>query len=57
MVPPGRSGTVAEVPGLVSYPAGPESGFVTGASLTIDGGLTALLGMLTGLTAPQGPAG
>jgi 3-oxoacyl-[acyl-carrier protein] reductase len=26
---------------IVAYLAGPESGFVTGASLTIDGGFTA----------------
>ncbi len=27
--------------GLVAYLAGPEAGFVTGASLTIDGGFAA----------------
>jgi len=26
---------------MVAYPASPEAGFVTGASLTIDGGFTA----------------
>ncbi len=36
-----RYGDVAEVAGLVAYLAGPESGFMTGASLTIDGGFTA----------------
>jgi 3-oxoacyl-[acyl-carrier protein] reductase len=30
-----------EIAGLVAYLAGPEAGFVTGASLTIDGGFTA----------------
>ncbi|WP_306324180.1 MULTISPECIES: SDR family oxidoreductase [unclassified Streptomyces] len=30
-----------EIAGLVSYLAGPESGYITGASLTIDGGFTA----------------
>lgn len=36
-----RYGTGDEVAGMVAYLAGPESGFVTGASLTIDGGFTA----------------
>jgi len=36
-----RYGGVDEVAGLVAYLAGPEAGFVTGASLTIDGGFTA----------------
>ena len=30
-----------EIAGLVAYLAGPEAGFVTGASLTIDGGFAA----------------
>jgi NAD(P)-dependent dehydrogenase (short-subunit alcohol dehydrogenase family) len=30
-----------EVAAMVAYLAGPEAGFVTGASLTIDGGFTA----------------
>jgi 3-oxoacyl-[acyl-carrier protein] reductase len=30
-----------EIAALVAYLAGPEAGFVTGASLTIDGGFTA----------------
>jgi 3-oxoacyl-[acyl-carrier protein] reductase len=38
MVPLRRLATPAEVAGLVSYIAGPEAGFVTGAGLTIDGG-------------------
>ncbi len=36
-----RYGTVDEIAAMVAYLAGPEAGFVTGASLTIDGGLTA----------------
>lgn len=36
-----RYGTGDEVASLVAYLAGPESGFITGASLTIDGGFTA----------------
>ncbi len=34
-------GTADEVAALVAHLAGPEAGFVTGASLTIDGGFTA----------------
>jgi 3-oxoacyl-[acyl-carrier protein] reductase len=30
-----------EVAAMVAYLAGPEAGFITGASLTIDGGFTA----------------
>ena len=36
-----RYGTAGEIAALVAYLAGPEAGFVTGASLTIDGGFTA----------------
>lgn len=36
-----RYGTGDEVAGMVAYLAGPEAGFVTGASLTIDGGFSA----------------
>ena len=36
-----RAGTADEIAGMVSYLASAESAFVTGASLTIDGGLTA----------------
>ena len=36
-----RYGTPDEIAALVAYLAAPESGFVTGASLTIDGGFTA----------------
>jgi 3-oxoacyl-[acyl-carrier protein] reductase len=37
----GRMGKDAEVASLVAYLAGPESSFVTGAALTIDGGYLA----------------
>ena len=36
-----RYGTGDEIAALVAWLAGPESGYVTGASLTIDGGFTA----------------
>ena len=36
-----RYGNPDEIAALVAYLAGPESGFVTGASFTIDGGFTA----------------
>jgi 3-oxoacyl-[acyl-carrier protein] reductase len=36
-----RHGTPDEVADLVAHLAGPEAGFLTGASLTIDGGFTA----------------
>ncbi|MDR3457532.1 MAG: 3-oxoacyl-ACP reductase FabG [Verrucomicrobiae bacterium] len=36
-----RYGRAEEVAGLVAYLAGPEAGYVTGASLTIDGGFNA----------------
>jgi len=36
-----RYGSVEEIAGMVAYLAGPEAGFITGASLTIDGGFTA----------------
>jgi 3-oxoacyl-[acyl-carrier protein] reductase len=36
-----RYGHVDEIAAMVAYLAGPEAGFVTGASLTIDGGFTA----------------
>jgi 3-oxoacyl-[acyl-carrier protein] reductase len=37
----GRYGTADEIAAMVSYLAGPEAGYVTGASLTIDGGFAA----------------
>jgi 3-oxoacyl-[acyl-carrier protein] reductase len=36
-----RYSTVDEIAAMVAYIAGPEAGFITGASLTIDGGFTA----------------
>ncbi len=36
-----RYGSTDEIAGMVAYLASPEAGFVTGASLTIDGGFTA----------------
>ena len=36
-----RYGTADEIAALVAYLAGPEAAFVTGSSLTIDGGFTA----------------
>ncbi|HEX7653920.1 MAG TPA: 3-oxoacyl-ACP reductase family protein [Verrucomicrobiae bacterium] len=36
-----RYGTAEEIAAMVAYLAGPEAGYVTGASLTIDGGFTA----------------
>ena len=36
-----RYGTPEEVAAMVAHLVGPEAGFVTGASLTIDGGFTA----------------
>jgi 3-oxoacyl-[acyl-carrier protein] reductase len=36
-----RFGSPDEVAAMVAYIAGPDSGFVTGATLTIDGGFTA----------------
>jgi 3-oxoacyl-[acyl-carrier protein] reductase len=39
-VPLRRLGTADEVAGLVAYLAGPDAGYVTGAVLQIDGGIT-----------------
>jgi 3-oxoacyl-[acyl-carrier protein] reductase len=36
-----RYGTADEIAAMVAFLAGPEAGFVTGASLRIDGGFTA----------------
>lgn len=36
-----RYGTVEEIAGMVAYLAGPEASYITGASLTIDGGFSA----------------
>lgn len=35
-----RLGQPSEIAGMVAYLVGPEAGFVTGASLSIDGGFT-----------------
>jgi NAD(P)-dependent dehydrogenase (short-subunit alcohol dehydrogenase family) len=40
-VPLGRLGKPEEIAGLVAYLAGPEAGFITGSSQTIDGGYVA----------------
>jgi 3-oxoacyl-[acyl-carrier protein] reductase len=41
LVPLHRLGAPAEIAAMVAYLVGPEAGFVTGASLTIDGGYVA----------------
>ena len=40
MMPLGRYGRGDEIAGMVSYLAGPEAAYVTGANLSIDGGFT-----------------
>ncbi len=37
----GRYGNVDEIASFVAYLAGPQAGYITGASLTIDGGFSA----------------
>jgi 3-oxoacyl-[acyl-carrier protein] reductase len=37
----GRYGTVDEVAALVAFVSGPEASYITGASLTVDGGTNA----------------
>lgn len=39
-MPLGRYGHVSDVAAIVSFLAGPESGFVTGANWNVDGGFT-----------------
>ena len=39
-IPLKRVGQPSEIAGLAAYLAGPESGYMTGASLTIDGGMS-----------------
>ena len=41
LIPLGRMGKTREVAGLVTYLASEEAGFITGASVTIDGGYSA----------------
>ena len=41
VVPLDRSGHVAEVAARVAFVAGPESSYITGANLTVDGGMNA----------------
>ena len=41
LIPLKRMGDVSEIAGLVAYLASEEAGFITGASLTIDGGYVA----------------
>ena len=41
LIPLGRLGKPTEIAGLVAYLASPEAGFITGSSLTIDGGYVA----------------
>ncbi|WP_025119607.1 MULTISPECIES: 3-oxoacyl-ACP reductase family protein [unclassified Serratia (in: enterobacteria)] len=41
MMPIGRYGKDEEIASFVAYLAGPEAGYITGASLTIDGGFSA----------------
>ena len=41
LIPLKRMGDVSEIAGLVAYIASEEAGFITGASLTIDGGYVA----------------
>jgi 3-oxoacyl-[acyl-carrier protein] reductase len=36
-----RYGTVDEISALVAFVAGPESSYITGANLTVDGGTNA----------------
>ena len=40
MLPVGRMGEASEVAGLVAYLAGAEAGYMTGAALTMDGGMS-----------------
>jgi 3-oxoacyl-[acyl-carrier protein] reductase len=41
LIPLARMADVSEIAGFVSYLASDEAGFITGASLTIDGGYVA----------------
>ncbi|OPG68455.1 oxidoreductase, partial [Pseudomonas ogarae] len=41
LMPVGRYGMVDDIASFVAYLAGPDAGYITGASLTIDGGFGA----------------
>ncbi len=41
MTPAGRFGTPEEVASVIAFLAGPEASYVNGATIAIDGGLTA----------------
>jgi 3-oxoacyl-[acyl-carrier protein] reductase len=41
MTPAGRFGTAEEVASVIAFLAGPEAGYVNGATIAVDGGLTA----------------
>lgn len=36
---PGRYGQPGEIAGAVSFPAGPDAAYITGATLNVDGGV------------------
>lgn len=40
-MPLGRYGRVVEIAGAVSFLAGPDASYITGTTLSIDGGATA----------------
>ena len=42
VIPMGRAASEEEVAGMVAYLAGPDGGFVTGQTLSINGGTTML---------------
>jgi NAD(P)-dependent dehydrogenase (short-subunit alcohol dehydrogenase family) len=52
-IPVGRPGRAAEVASLIAYLAGDEAAYITGASLTVDGGLT----LMSAITNQEHPGG